>query len=183
MKLADIKVDEEYGALESPTSKYGDNHPRRVKVLEIITEPTTVGSRWSDSRRTTNKKRIKVVALDAPVGSYLRGVDRIEKDATMVIDARNIVALWSEIKGEIKEKIDNEAERVRQQEELAGRLAALELPKDEDGYFHREIISLSTGSPPWSARLDLKGAGVYRLLELAEAGKGLIDAGTITRRF
>lgn len=115
MKISDVKVGEEYGALDSPTRGSGMQTPRPVKVLEIVMREEKKYSQYSSGYTVINKKWIKVQALGDRMRSswHDHGVDKIAQGETITIEPRKLVGLWSEMKGEILAKI--EAAKIREE--------------------------------------------------------------------
>lgn len=168
MKIGDVKVGEEYAAHDSPGERHSRTLPRQVKVLEIVVEEEKVYGRYSSAVTTAKKRKVKVEVLDAPKheGStwHREKLRHATKGSTLVVEARQLVALWKDVHKGITESINKEQKRIALRDALEARLDALKLG---DG---RASISVSESSH--DAHLTVYGtAGVEKLLALAEAGK------------
>lgn len=168
MKIGEVVVGKEYAAHDSPAERHSRTLPRQVKVLEIVVEEEKVYGRYSSAVTTAKKRRVKVEVLGLPEGRpsnwHRDKIKNAEKGATLVIEARMLVALWSEVRTEVAKKVETEQKRVALQDALEARLDALKLGE------HRGHISVSEGRLD-NASLSVYGTvGVEKLLALAEAG-------------
>lgn len=164
MILKDIKVGEEYGALDNPASRrsrYGKSDlPRQVKVLGIVTVPVRQWDSWTRTNKSVNKQRIKVKLLGPPQDGYTRyDIANGKQNRILVIESRQVVVLWSEIAGEVAAKIAaknekdlNLAKNEKRVRALIGRTGEFRINADTDD-------------------LRFFGNAVEKILALAEKGK------------
>lgn len=128
MKISEVVVGEQYGALDSPSGRrsYGSQDPRQVEVLEIVTVEEEY---WRDGGFTAslakrNVRRVKVKVLDATTKDGWR-YDKIataKKDAVLTVEARQLVGKWADLHPHILERIEREQARQAKQAELEARI-------------------------------------------------------------
>lgn len=171
MKISEVEVGAEYGAVERPRSRanYSRVRPRKVRAEEIVTrEESRYTSDWTP-RRNVQMRRVKVTFLDDPVaGHRWNEIADAPKDSTRVVEARQLVALWSEIGGEVEAKIALEQERDAQHAAMTARLEALGFRDEDDTGWAYITSEIYDGRVTHS--LSASHGAAERLLELAEAG-------------
>ena len=132
MKIGDVEIGKEYGALDAPRSgRYGRTIPRQVKALEIVTVEETRYHGYTSGSTKVNKRRVKVEFLDG-TEEELRGyrydaIKKAARGATLVIEARQLVAPWSELRGDILARQREEEKRIaisRRRSRLGSRRSA-----------------------------------------------------------
>lgn len=162
MKIGEVKVGTEYAASDR-YSRY-ERYPRRVKALEIVTVEEPWYDRVTGVRKVRNVKKVKVQALGpATGGRFASGISGVEENATTNVEARHLVALWSEVRPGIQKQ---EAEAVAQnakEKEVEKRVSRLLGPRSKRGcyvYGRRGTVELT----------HLEGKELDKLLTLAEAG-------------
>lgn len=178
MKIGDIEVGVEYGALDAPraTGYRHDRLPRRVKVLEIVTEEQKKHNPWagpgSGSTRIVKKRKVKVECLTEPFAKhrYAWGIDNDAKGTRRVIEARQLVAPWADLKESVSFEVEEEIRRKAFQATLIARFEKL-LGEDApwvtvDRLWNEEGSARDRLNP--SAHLS--GPELLRILELAERG-------------
>lgn len=114
MKIGDVIVGKNYGAVDEPAKRHysGNSNPRKVRVLEIVTvEEEYWSGSYSVSRQKRNVRRVKIQLLDEaqPSRSYYRNkIASAEKDTTLVVEARQIVGAWTDLSPAIHARIREE---------------------------------------------------------------------------
>jgi len=168
MKIGDVEIGKEYGALDAPRSgRYGRTIPRQVKALEIVTVEETRYHGYTSGSTKVNKRRVKVEFLDG-TEEELRGyrydaIKKAARGATLVIEARQLVAPWSELRGDILARQREEEKRIAIEEALSARLKALGF-KIEWG-----VCSIRVRGQ--RMEVEFSDKAVEKILTLAEAGK------------
>jgi hypothetical protein len=169
MKIGDVKIGEEYGALDSPRGgRYrGQGDPRQVRVLEVVTEEEKVYSGYSTSSTTRNVRRLRVEVLNGgPAGDSWRydKITKAGKGDTIVIEARNLVGLWKDIHPAITQRVADEQARLEVEQALTARIKAVLGIKPSWGVWHVKVRS-------GSMEAEFNDRALDKLLTLAEAGK------------
>lgn len=152
MKLDDISIGEEYAV----RPKYGD--PRRVKILGIEVSLEKIWDLTRETWKERNVRKVKIKYLDNPAR---KGYTFPAKNTTILVDAREISALWLEVGPGVRKRQEEAARRDAESAALTKRLKAL-LGRNVNGY-----ITISDRN----ASLSLYGKHVDKLLTLAEKGK------------
>lgn len=164
MKIGEVKAGEEYAAHDNPTRTYGGN-PRQVKAISIdkVTNPKGRWNGYTGTWSPLTKTKIKVSLL-GPVTSTRSWGDPIgtgKAGTTILVDARNLVAKWSDIAPALAEKLEQERKEDEAREALKTRVRAL-LGKTEGwrvtNYRH-------------TFEIELRDKSIDKLLTLAEKGK------------
>lgn len=159
MILKDIKVGEEYGAVDYPSrSRRRQALPRHVKVMEIVTVPVRRYRQWGPST-TVQVKQIKVKLLDAPLGKYGAVLHTGKENATTVIETRQIVAPWEVIKVEVTARLKAARDRQAKMDAMEKRVKKLVGSKE---HFSVEFDG---------DEIRIEGKALEAMLTLAEKGK------------
>lgn len=156
MKIADIKVGEEYAV----RIKHLDE-PRRVKVLGIKVVPEFRWDNITNKRKDINIRKVEVKYLDEPSGR-LAWHGNPAKGAKGIVSAVDIAAKWSEVSKGIRDRAEERDKCEALEASLEKRLKKL-LGRSYDGYVHVR----SSNRPD----LSVHGKSLEKLLALAEAGK------------
>ena len=163
MKIDEVKVGDEYAALDNPTSSYQAVPPRRVKVLEIIFVPERDWSGVTGAVKWKNVRKVKVKVLDHdPSGRYNEPLRAAKLGSTLVVEARKLAAPWTDVSESVRQRVEQEQARVVKQAALDKRLNAL-LGRSRRSYGSVDV-RLETS-------LHVDGREVEKLLALAEKGK------------
>jgi hypothetical protein len=183
MKIGDVKVGVEYGALDSPRTERYNTHKniRQVEVLEVVVEEERHyggGYLNSDGQRVKKVRRLKVKVLDkSSFGSsegwgYSRSkIKYADQGAVLVIEAKQIVGAWSELRTGIVKQREDEHKRIDAQEALEARIVAL-LGKGETAREYRWRANVTEYDGKLRAEGSFHDKSLDKLLTLAEAGKG-----------
>jgi hypothetical protein len=184
MKIGDVKVGVEYGVLDSPKTERHNAHKnmRQVEVLEVVVEEERVfGSGYlssADGHRMRKVKRLKVKVLDkSSFGSsdgwgYSRSkLKYADQGAVLVIEARQVVGAWSELRSGIVKQREAEQKRIDAQEALEARIVAL-IGKGETAREYRWRANVTEYDGKLRAEGSFHDKSLDKLLTLAEAGKG-----------
>lgn len=182
MKIGDIKIGATYGVGdESRRRRYG-SLPRQVEVLEIVTEEKRIrsGDYWTRSTSTRKVRRIKVRFLDEKQrerGYYGARIDSFEKDAEAVIDARQFVAPWRELRADVLAQVKTKQQEEDARNTVERRLKAI-LPKR----MHDDIYGITATKYGTKVQVTatLRGPVLEAILSLAEMGK-IVDDSRIKR--
>lgn len=182
MKIGDVKVGERYAALDSPgvgsRRSSSADIPREVEVLEIVEEQERVRSgnvytRPGEAPRYRTKKRLKVVVCDGEpnpgedVGGYrYRKLDNGYKDEVFVLESRQLIAPWADLREEVVAKRDSKQRNAELRSDTQARLDALLVALGDDAYSPHVSVSRSDGE----AQVTLDGENLERVLHLAELG-------------
>lgn len=173
MKLSDIVIGQEYGATDHPRSNYRRT-PRQVRVMEIVTETERVqGGTWTATPRMRNVRRVKVKVLDASIEkSWGYKIASAKKNTTVIVDAKQLVALWSDLAPAIREKAEEEQRKADAENAMVARITAIlgKRHANEWGFWHVR----TTGR---GIELEVDDPKVLdKLLTLAEMGKAVDDS-------
>ena len=164
MKINEVKVVDEYAALDNPTSSYQAVPPRRVKVLEITVVPERDWSGVTGAVKWKNVRKVKVKVLDRPTspGRYYEPLRAAKLASTLVVEARKLAAPWEDVSEGVRQQAEQEQARVIASAALNKRLNAL-LGRSRRSYGSVDV-RLETS-------LHVSGREVEKLLALAEKGK------------
>jgi hypothetical protein len=165
MKISEIEVGVEYAAIEQGRSANHDS-PRQCKVLEIVAEEEPVYGQWTGTARTRKKRKVKVKFLDKPTvdtsfSSYRYRISAAKKGTTQVIEAKEIVGKWADLKDDILARIEAGKRTEELETSLELRLRKLKLSNSYVTVSDRHV------------RMSVMNKDVEKLLALAEKGAGL----------
>lgn len=136
MKIAEITVGTEYGALDEVKKRYNAVDPRQVKVLEIVTVEVPNWNSYTHELGTRKVKRVKVEVLNGPDKadvSYRHGpIKRAARGDTLVIDARQIVGPWKALNKDILNRVAMAERKEARKASVENRLKALGFKCDYD---------------------------------------------------
>lgn len=167
MRIGDLKIGAQYGALDKADVR---EFPRRVRVEEIVVVPE---GRWESSgwgRKDVNVRKARVVFMDEPLSdirSSRFAILAAAKDASLVIEAKQIVAPWREVRAKVGKEIDRIARERDLFAETQARLRSVGIDPDYV-YISLYVPEDKRTRPKISLRFDDREA--QRILSLAEKG-------------
>lgn len=177
MKIGDVKVGEEYGAVDNPNNRY---RPRHVRVVEIVVEQQRVyGRTWASyvDTATRNVRRVQVEFLDdaRQHPSWRNPVMSAAKGAKITVEAKLLVAPWKQLLPAIKKEIEREQLQASTQAALESRLNALLTPvlrKDKHEYDRHVKVDVYDQGRGGRAVTEVRLGGdvLEHILLLAEKG-------------
>lgn len=166
MKLGEVKLGAHYGAVETGRGR-GATIPRQVEAVKIEAVEERYWSEYTGDHDVRNVRKVVVKVLDSP---SLReegygGLRGAKKGETFTLDARQLVAPWTTLRGPIQAQHKREQEARETVESFEKRLRALGFR--DDGTTH----VYASGDDPKRAHLSFYNTrGVEKILALAEAG-------------
>jgi hypothetical protein len=187
MKIGDIEIGKQYGALDNPKgsrySSYVGDLPRQVEVLEVVTVPERRYSGYAfGPSKTVNVRKLKVKFLGESLietSRYGRGIATAEKDSTLVIETRQVVAPWENLSKDVTSRIELEQKSDALRDRLEARLDLLIGREDKGpkrqrrkGFSYASVNKYSGEAIP---ELRISGEDVETLLAFAERGKEAED--------
>lgn len=124
MKIGEVIVGEEYGAVDEPSRRYSQTTPRQVKVLEIVVVEEKVWARWGGKQQTRNVRRVKIKVLDdKPKGGRMWDTIQVAtKGTVLTVEARKLVAPWSDLEPVLRARVEAEQKRAAKEAEIITRL-------------------------------------------------------------
>lgn len=169
MKIGDIEVGAEYGAMDEPSRHHSGAMPRRVEVVEIVTvqEDYWQGGGFSSRRATRNVRRVKVRTLDEALQTKAYYRDKIltaKRGTTITVEARQLVAPWPELAPAVAARIEAEQKRAARKSEIEAALKAAGFKKLMETY----DVRVSVGNLPSVEFRDDKAVDLL-LAKLASA--------------
>lgn len=169
MKIGNIKAGEEYAVLDSPARNGNKEIPRHVVVREIVAVEEKRYGRYTRLHEMKTIRRVSVTFLDGGAKTSSYRWDRIAGAAqgqALVIEARQVIAPWAEIKEEILAKADIEQRRIALENELQARVDALGLDPHS-----RMLVRVRIEGEELTSSFTLHDHDLNKILALAEAGK------------
>lgn len=174
MKIGEVTIGTDYGAVDEPTGRgrYSGTTPRQVRAEKIVTVEEQYwrsGGRYSSSRSTRNVRRIKVTLLDEPQqgSTYYRDtIKKAAKGTTLAIEARQLVAKWSDVHPGILARAKEEQARAAKQTDIENRLKSLGFKKLGYGDVY-VYVSVKNGGT--HVEIDFNDDHAEKLLKKLEA--------------
>jgi hypothetical protein len=185
MKIGDVKIGQEYAALDNPQQRRGRFEdrtlPRQVKVLEIVTEKERRRrGDWMSKAVEVNVRKVKIEVLDGNsvdrhYTSWRYQIETAKQGATLVVAARHLIGPWEDVRGDVAERVAEREAKQAMRESLERRLAALLGKRNLDGTrssvsvdsYYRENRKRKVLAPS----ITLRDKDVAKVLALAEKGK------------
>jgi len=170
VKIGEVEVGKEYGALDSPKRGYSRVDPRQVKVLNIVTVEESTYSNYTGARGKKNVRRVEVEVLNGPEtkkeGWRWDAIERAAKGDVLVIEARQLVGPWKALNKDILERIAREEAATARKEDLERRLKALGFKLEWDSV----QVTVSTSYGNREGEIEFKGKkAIDQLLNMLEA--------------
>jgi len=170
MKVGEVEIGTEYGALASPRVKgyYASRtRPRQVKAVEIVKqEKVRYTGAWTPQKKV-QIRRVKVELLDTPLdnGSSWEPIESRAQGSVVVIEARQLIAPWADLVKDVKKGIEVAAARDALEARLEARIKEL-------GFKGGDVwVQVRIQGEKLISDIEFSGKDLDRILELAEAGK------------
>lgn len=170
MRIAEVKIGTEYGLVSRHRNK-----PRRVRALAMKAKEHQRYDSLLGTYKVVSLRGFEVEVLDEPRGSSSYRIEGAAKGATLLVEARELAAPWAKLAPRIREEAEREEFEQEQRAALAARLKALGVRGIGSDDYYSMTIRLGgrkrAGGFHAQSELRLEGAGLEKLLSLAEAGK------------
>jgi hypothetical protein len=168
MKLGDLQVDKNYGAVDEPTNGRFGILPRQVRLVKIVTVPE---ERWGPSytgeRKMVNVRKCEVEFLDEQQeqpGSYdfRNPIRKAKKGATLIVEARQLVGAWKDLAPDVHQRVRAEQKKRDTQADLERRFKAVGFDENK----HEFYVMVDNPDYP---QVYFRNKALYKLLAKLEA--------------